>query len=149
MNKIANAACFSGVSRRAARAEFYVGLGGAALGALASTIRAAGKHENLKGAVLCCLSLAGTVANLGIALDAARQLKARKKQATRFVLVDPKTGNEIGWTYSREDAEKTGRANRKAGKAVSVVEVSEKIDYADIQSHVRKAYEAASQGKPG
>lgn len=162
-NKVARAATFSGAPRRVMKASYYISLASAGLGLLTNSPVGAWLSENASrwrrerqsfdayfekpswvGKVFEYGALAAPVVGLASALYAARQLGARKKQVTKFVLLD-EDGREIGWTYDRNDAEKTRDRNKQAGHNVVVVEVAQRVDHGEIQAAVKQANELRDQ----
>jgi hypothetical protein len=136
----------SGIPKNSSKALAAVGTIGAAWSALnllgqVRNIRASGAT----GAALgwAAVSLVGLVSNAYVTTSSIRDLQARKKGFTRYVVVD-KDGQEIGWSYDLAASRRQARAAQARGARLIPVQV--RVDYAEVQQFLRtKAFQSVGE----
>jgi hypothetical protein len=136
-DKVSKAACLSGVSKRYAKVMFYLGLGGAGLSYLAARVNRLHAESSPSGLLWHAAWRISTAAGLATAFSAWQDLQARQKPVTKFVFVDRKTGQELGWTCDRAQAAAMRAAYRRAGVPVAVMEIADRVDIDAIRKDMQ------------
>ncbi len=145
-NRGGAAATLSGIPKNSSKALVAVGT----IGAAWSAFNLVGQVRNIRtsgasGAAMgwAAVSLVGLVSNVYVAASLMRDLEARKKGFTRYVVVD-KAGQEIGWSYDLAASRSKVRAARERGARLIPVQVQ--VDYADVQQFLRtKAFQSVGE----
>ncbi len=72
--------------------------------------------------------------NITLSISGYRALQDRKKLVTKYVIMDA-TGNEVGWSYNSDTV--ADKLKMYKGRGTTIVQVQEKVDFAQIRKFLR------------